>query len=318
MGDMCGAVSRWLSRIVPFRRGGRTLLRGPVEVPLDNAAEWEALRRAHGRRRGDEESGAVDQESTSSQESSDEEDTPKRRPSLVLVRALSGEVVAELSAGETTPVSKLVRDVGNKLQARSDSIQLVVGGDILCHSSKLGDNENVLPFLENSETIDVMCMRLQGPPVRVESTSGRTIEALEGLPPLGTPGACHCDRSYRFLSMGEFAAMDEEKVRYIRTSNDDKAFPAEQVMWKLEFNVNCMVYLNFRSEAHVNTTGADIWLRDLGWTRSAMVGTTSSGFPNGPYRGPVFTKEAASGSNMNLMGSNCSEGTYFVFVELKN
>merc|ERR1711998_759258 len=41
----------------------------------------------------------------------------------------------------------------------------------------------------------------------------------------------------------------------------------------------------------------------------------STGFPNGLYSGPVHGKQCTAGQ-IDLMGSNCKEGTYMVFVEL--
>merc|ERR1712070_1199325 len=41
----------------------------------------------------------------------------------------------------------------------------------------------------------------------------------------------------------------------------------------------------------------------------------STGVPNGLYSGPVYSKQCTAGQ-IDLMGSNCKEGTYLVFVEL--
>jgi len=47
-----------------------------------------------------------------------------------------------------------------------------------------------------------------------------------------------------------------------------------------------------------------------------MKSTVSSGYPRGPYSGPVFSKRCGPG-RVELMGSAYYEGTYFVFVELQ-
>lgn len=46
-----------------------------------------------------------------------------------------------------------------------------------------------------------------------------------------------------------------------------------------------------------------------------MTSTVSTGIPNGPYSGPVFSKSCPPGS-IELMGSNTWEGVYFVFIKL--
>ncbi|OLP73905.1 hypothetical protein AK812_SmicGene46709, partial [Symbiodinium microadriaticum] len=120
-----------------------------------------------------------------------------------------------------------------------------------------------------------------------EALTGREIKLLDS------------DRSYRFISLGSFA--DKPSMRYVMTSNDDKV----------------IVYLNFRSEMHVRYVRK--WLqtgRGQGdWTRSTqMESTVTSGIPNGPYSGPVFFKAVSDGL-LDLRGSDCGEGTYFVFID---
>merc|ERR1719229_581309 len=98
---------------------------------------------------------------------------------------------------------------------------------------------------------------------------------------------------------------------YVLTSNNDKMTPAKQVMWKLHVRAPpATVYLNFRSQAHVSR--AEQW----GWLRAVLRSTVSTGVPNGPYSGPVYSKVIEEPGTVDLMGSNCDEGTYFVFVEL--
>ena len=48
-----------------------------------------------------------------------------------------------------------------------------------------------------------------------------------------------------------------------------------------------------------------------------MRSACTSGVPNGPYEGPVYSKVCAAGP-VELMGSHTWEGTYFVFIELAN
>ena len=46
-----------------------------------------------------------------------------------------------------------------------------------------------------------------------------------------------------------------------------------------------------------------------------MRSACSSGIPNGPYQGPVYSKECEPGT-IELNGSHTWEGVYFVFVEM--
>ncbi|CAJ1365805.1 unnamed protein product [Effrenium voratum] len=119
------------------------------------------------------------------------------------------------------------------------------------------------------------------------------------------------DRNYVFYSLGSFA--DKPSMRYLLTSNDDKGTPADLPMWRLNIRMPVVVYLNFRSERHA--AQARTWLR--GWTKSTtMESTVSSGIPNGPYHGPIYYKAVDSGT-LDLNGSHCGEGTYFVFVDVQ-
>ena len=103
---------------------------------------------------------------------------------------------------------------------------------------------------------------------------------------------------------------------YILTSNEDRRTSHQQVMWILQLSLPCTVHLNFRSEDHVANGRADSWLAAKGFARNgAMRSTSSSGVPNGPYSGPVYSKACDVGT-VELMGSNTWEGTYFVFVEM--
>mmetsp|Transcript_6775 Transcript_6775/g.16554 ORF Transcript_6775/g.16554 Transcript_6775/m.16554 type:complete len:203 (-) Transcript_6775:436-1044(-) len=145
-------------------------------------------------------------------------------------------------------------------------------------------------------------------PVEASSSSGRFIEVVS-LPAQGE--RCHVDRAYAFHSLGGFAS--RPRTLYVLTSNDDRKTPASQVMWSLQCAQPVLVHLNFRSQTHAQ---AALWLRPHGWRLNPEIqSTVSSGVPNGPYSGPVFTRAFDAGL-VNLYGANTWEGTYFVFVEL--
>merc|ERR1711998_386760 len=98
------------------------------------------------------------------------------------------------------------------------------------------------------------------------------------------------------------------------TSNSDKSTPASQVMWSLHTAVPVTVHINFRSQQHA--AAAKAWLQAQGWGLNLLTrSTVSTGIPNGPYSGPVYSKQCTAGQ-IDLMGSNCKEGTYLVFVEI--
>ena len=96
-----------------------------------------------------------------------------------------------------------------------------------------------------------------------------------------------------------------------------------EAMWVLEYKSAVVVHLNFRSDAHLAATmpgrgrgGREGWLSADGWERNTeRQSTVSTGVPNGPYSGPVFSKAFGADSTVRLMGSNTWEGVYFVFVE---
>lgn len=148
--------------------------------------------------------------------------------------------------------------------------------------------------------------------------SGRPIDVIS----VPDPGrVCHLDRSYVFRSLGGFA---KPGMLYIITSNDDRKTPNSQVMWVLDVKTKVVVHLNFRSDSHLSATvgrsgGRGDWLAASGWElNSELQSTVSSGVPNGPYSGPVYSKEFEAGSTVRLMGSNTWEGTYFVFVQTQD
>jgi len=171
------------------------------------------------------------------------------------------------------------------------------------------------PILVPSATSDACT------PILVPSaTSGRSI-ALTALPRIG--GRCHFDRHYTFRSLGSFGTM--ARMLYVMTSNEDRLTPAHVVMWTLEIitsSAPVIVYLNFRSERHLEMGAAAEWLSHAGWDRRAdLTSSVTSGAPNGPYAGPVFSKVfepcevRSSRRSVQLMGSEYWEGTYLVFVQ---
>jgi len=147
-------------------------------------------------------------------------------------------------------------------------------------------------------------------PVEVRAASGLPIEAVTA-----TSGSrCHFDRNYRFLALGSFA---KPGTLYLRTSNEDRKTHVSQVMWVLELSVPCLVHLNYRSQQHLVNGGQEAWLTAKGFAlNGGLRSSVSSGVPNGPYSGPVYSRVCEAATTLELMGSNTWEGTYFVFVEL--
>eukprot|EP00747_Dinoflagellata_sp_TGD_P034055 gnl/TRDRNA2_/TRDRNA2_137024_c1_seq1.p1 gnl/TRDRNA2_/TRDRNA2_137024_c1~~gnl/TRDRNA2_/TRDRNA2_137024_c1_seq1.p1 ORF type:complete len:289 (-),score=28.94 gnl/TRDRNA2_/TRDRNA2_137024_c1_seq1:131-997(-) len=234
----------------------------------------------------------------------------------LVVRGISGdEVLRKKAACFDTKVSDLVEGVCERTGARQDTVQLLFGSAVLPHSSRLGDN--VTPPSDQNSCLELTLIRVRGPAIQVEATSGRHIQAVDcGAPgPERPPKGCRChhDRDYRFVSLGDFATLP--RLFYVLTSNDDKSTRPDKVMWRLDIRVSATVHINFRSERHAMQTGANTWLEAGGWQRSQLRSTVSTGVPNGPYSGPVFSK-AVEAETVDLMGSNCGEGTYFVFIEL--
>lgn len=227
----------------------------------------------------------------------------------LVIRGISGEILLEESGARSrTPIKQLVQ----KIRAMMDDlevelVQLCLGTTVLNHSALLGDY--VAPSYGQRE-MELTFLKLHGPAVTVEAKSGREIKLLDSVPKPGE--RCHFDRSYKFLSLGGFE--QKTSMRYVMTSNDDKATSAEQVMWRLNVRMPVVVYLNFRSSFHVRY--AQSWLDEGRWERSILESTVSSGIPNGPYTGPVFYKAVDSGI-LDLYGSECGEGTYFVFVDVQ-
>merc|ERR1711967_129136 len=111
--------------------------------------------------------------------------------------------------------------------------------------------------------------------------------------------------------LGDFK---QPNMLYLMTSNTDKSTPASQVMWTLQCSVPVTVHINFRSQQHA--AASNTWLQAQGWNLNPLLrSAVSTGFPNGLYSGPVYSKQCTAGQ-IDLMGSNCKEGTYLVFVEI--
>lgn len=232
----------------------------------------------------------------------------------LVVRALSGQVLFERDDAKfETPLAEIAAMSCACLgDVDLDTVRLVVLGEDRAYSPEGVLGDIVAP--EHGEAVQLTLIRLSGPPIRVEATSGRPIELLNKLPPVNS--LCHFDRNYRFLSMGGFG--DRPDIQYIKTSNEDKATPCSNVMWRLVLLFPAIVYLNFRSLEHVEATGVRIWIDAQGWELSPEIASTvTSGVPNGPYEGPVYRKVVEPGA-LELFGSGCREGVYFVFIEISN
>lgn len=148
--------------------------------------------------------------------------------------------------------------------------------------------------------------------IAVRSMSGRPIEVVP-LPAAGE--RCHLDRMYRFLSLGGFANLPADSVFYLLSSNEDRHTPASACMWRVTVPCHAILHLNFRSDAHA--AAADAWLKRDQWQRNRGIGSAvSSGVPNGPYHGPVFSKAVEQGEAC-LPGSATWEGVYFAFIQLQ-
>lgn len=226
----------------------------------------------------------------------------------LLVRALSGTVMyMDSGAVFDSPISDVVSDILDQTGAYDDEVRLCAGAAILDHRLRLG--ECVVP--SKGGKVELTFVHVPGPPVSAQAASGRPIRVLETMPAL--PFTCYIDRGYEFISLGGFA--DNPNMRYVLAPNSDKATPNTQVMWRLDIRCTAVVYLNFSGERHVTDTGVADWLEEDGWQTSSLASTVSTGVPNGPYTGPVYYKAVQRGL-LNLMGSNCWEGSYFVFVEL--
>jgi hypothetical protein len=227
----------------------------------------------------------------------------------LVVRSVSGEaLVRQEDATFDTPVASILKNVCDRLGAYQDTVQLVAGTAELRRDRKLG--ECVSP--PEGGRLELLAVRQRGPTVVPEAMSGREIQVVEKME---VGAACHFDREYKFISFGDFDK--RPNMFYVKTPNDDKGTSARRVMWKLHVRyAPVTVYLNFRSEFHVSRTGAAEWLEEAGWQLTELTSTVSTGIPNGPYRGPVFSKSVEEAGEVHLMGSACGEGTYFVFFEL--
>jgi len=142
--------------------------------------------------------------------------------------------------------------------------------------------------------------------------------AVSGLPlePVAAPrrgGRGHFDRQYRFLDLGDFGRAG---MLYLLSSNEDRKTASSAVMWVVEARVPCTIHLNYRSARHVAEGRQEAWLRAKGFApNGALRSAVSSGVPNGPYSGPVYSKVLSEPGSVELMGSATWEGTYFVFID---
>lgn len=236
---------------------------------------------------------------------------------LLLVRSISGKVVhSQVLAGTSVRVSVIVSSVCQKTEAaRPDEVRLMADDCILEHTAKVGHGQSVA--LGPCKTLELSLALVPGPPITAYSSSGSRIEVLDGVPTRGED--CHFDRDYMFLSLGDFA--NKTGMHYIMTSNDDRKTPSNKVMWQLDIREAAVVFINFRSEEHLARTkkGLD-WLKRDGWeVQPNFQSTSSNGYPNGPYSGPVYAKTVRPQNRqcvVDLMGSAFFEGTYFVFVQM--
>lgn len=237
----------------------------------------------------------------------------------IVVRSLSGEPLCDLDTPHAfyeTPVARIVDHVCDRTGARRDTVCLCAGDAVLQDGQRLGDC--VAPrvakggdLIWGGGKLEVTLVRVLGRPIAAYSARGREMRVLDKVPSAGD--RCHSDRNYTFSSLGDFAL--RPNMFYVLTTNNDKNTACEEVMWTLDIRTHAIVYLNFRSHRHLAQTGAEAWLARGGWTRSELRTTVSSGIPHGPYMGPVLFKRVNPGL-VELMGANCGEGTYFVFVEL--
>lgn len=231
---------------------------------------------------------------------------PGRKTVQVVVRNISGNEVARQEMNADAPISEVAKRISNQMGLHRDTMQLCSGGQVFQPTALL--TQCASDTCEG--TVELTLVQLPGPDVAVQAMSGRNIKLMKEAPPT----RCHQDRDYKFSSLGGFAHIPN--VMYVYTSNEDKMTPSKKVMWKLEVRKPVVVYLNFRSDGHVSLTGASTWLRQQGWEQSKVRSTVSTGIPNGPYSGPVYQKSFDPGT-IELMGSNCGEGVYFVFVEIQ-
>jgi hypothetical protein len=146
-------------------------------------------------------------------------------------------------------------------------------------------------------------------PIEVRAVSGLPIE-VTSVPSPG--GRCHFDRAYRFIHLGDF---DRPGMLFLLSSNEDRKTPSTSPMWIIEASVPCTIHLNFRSERHVAEGKAETWLTRKGFELNTDIRSAcSSGIPNGPYVGPIYSKDCEPGT-IELNGSATWEGVYFVFVQ---
>lgn len=234
----------------------------------------------------------------------------------LVVRSISGKIqYSDDMTGDNLPIKRIVDIVCQNMQARDDEVCLSAGENILDHGMILGQGK-CIAHPGAGKTLELALALVAGPPVTAHSASRTKVEVMDGVPARGDD--CHFDREYKFVSLGDFAKT--QGMRYVMTCNDDRRTPSNVVMWQLDLRECATVYLNFRSVGHVHAGAAHEWLKQGGWDLQLdFKGTVSSGYPNGPYEGPVYAKMFRPKNRkcvVDLMGSNYWEGTYFVFVQL--
>lgn len=253
-----------------------------------------------------------------SDEEDEEEDLPEVIPSgPLVVRSISGKIMhSQDMTGDGLRVADIVDGVCQNAKAREDEVRIMAGEMMLDHNMVIGHGD-CIAHPGPGKTLELSLALVPGAPLTAHASSGSEIDVLEGVPECGED--CHVDRDYVFISLGDFA--DAPGMRYVMTSNDDRKTPANKVMWQLDIREPSVVFLNFRSKGHVQNGGAQEWLKRDGWElKPDFKSTVSSGYPNGPYAGPVYAKSVRPCNRkyvVDLWGSSCWEGTYFVFVQVE-
>jgi len=236
----------------------------------------------------------------------------------LIVRSISGKVVhSQQMTGDGLRVKEIVNSVCQNTEARPDEVRLLAGATVLEHNMTLGYGECVA-HPGPGQTLEIALAVVAGPAVTAHATSGSRIEVMDGVPEKGD--GCHFDRDYVFTSLGDFAG--KQGMHYVMTSNNDRKTPAHLVMWQLDIREVTTVFVNFRSDNHIENGKALKWLRRDNWElQPDFHSTVSTGYPNGPYAGPVYAKTVRPQNRkylVDLMGSDYWEGTYFVFVQIES
>merc|ERR1712031_105672 len=89
-----------------------------------------------------------------------------------------------------------------------------------------------------------------------------------------TPKSLSLRQRLLFTSLGDFEG--RENMYYVATSNDDRKTACNNVMWRLDCRVPLTIFLNFRSDAHVQNGHALSWLIPGGWEQKPEFKSTVS------------------------------------------